>query len=81
MAVISVIRVTRDSFDAMGDPPHSDWIADVPMYLMINVAVGASWIEQDAMPDENTQFPIDDALLVDYIKVYQKIDWKFNLIL
>ena len=69
-----VIRITRDSFDGMGDPPHSDWIADVPMYLMINVAVGASWIEQDAMPDENTQFPIDDALMVDYIKVYQKID-------
>jgi hypothetical protein len=69
-----IIRVTRDSFDGMGDPPHSDWIADVPMYLMINVAVGASWMELDAMPDENTQFPIDDALMVDYIKVYQKID-------
>ena len=68
-----VIRVTRDSFDGMGDPPHSDWIADVPMYLMINVAVGASWMENEAMPDENSQLPVD-ALIVDYIKVYQKID-------
>ena len=63
----------EDSFDGMGDPPHSDWITDVPMYLMINVAVGASWMENEAMPDENSQLPVD-ALLVDYIKVYQKID-------
>ena len=70
-----VIRITRDSFEGMGDPPHpSDWIADVPMYIMINVAVGASWMEPAAMPDENTQFPIEDALMVDYIKVYQKIE-------
>ena len=69
-----ILRVTRDLFDGMGDPPHSDWIADVPMYLMINVAVGAHWMEEDAMPDENTQFPIEDALMVDYIKVYQKIE-------
>jgi hypothetical protein len=55
------------------EPPHSAWIADVPMYLMINVAVGASWMENEAMPDENTQFPVD-ALMVDYIKVYQKIE-------
>jgi hypothetical protein len=31
-------------------------------------------MEQDAMPDENTVFPMRDALLVDYIKVYQKIE-------
>ena len=69
-----LLRVNRDDFAGMGNPPHSDWIADVPMYLMINVAVGASWMEQDAMPDENTVFPMRDALLVDYIKVYQKIE-------
>lgn len=68
-----LLEITEDDFPD-SEPPHSAWIADVPMYLMINVAVGASWMEDDAMPDENTQFPIDDALMVDYIKVYQKID-------
>ena len=69
-----VIHVTRDLFNDLGDPPHSDWIANIPMYLMINVAVGAHWMQVEDMPDGDTQFPIEGALMVDYIKVYQKIE-------
>lgn len=45
---------------------------DQPFYIILNVAVGGSWV---GYPDENTNFDpaLDDAkMYVDYVKVYQK---------
>ena len=45
---------------------------DQPFYIILNVAVGGSWV---GYPDENTSFDpnTDDAkMYVDYVKVYQK---------
>lgn len=45
---------------------------DQPFYIILNVAVGGSWV---GYPDETTNFDpkLDDAkMYVDYVKVYQK---------
>lgn len=45
---------------------------DQPFYIILNVAVGGSWV---GYPDENTSFDpsTDDAkMYVDYVRVYQK---------
>ncbi|WP_294431838.1 carbohydrate binding domain-containing protein [uncultured Treponema sp.] len=48
---------------------------DQPFYVILNVAVGGSWV---GYPDETTNFDPnkDDAkMFVDYVKIYQKKDY------
>ncbi|MBQ7158302.1 MAG: carbohydrate binding domain-containing protein [Treponema sp.] len=48
---------------------------DQPFYIILNLAVGGSWV---GYPDENTNFDprLDDAkMYVDYVKVYQKKEY------
>ena len=70
---IEILRVDRSDLPS-SSPPHSDWIPNVPMYLMINVAVGAHWMNENELNYSLNNYPINDAMVVDYIKVYQKID-------
>jgi beta-glucanase (GH16 family) len=42
-------------------------ISNVPMYLIINLAVGGNW---PGAPDESTRFPAE--LKVDYVRVWQR---------
>ena len=42
---------------------------DQPFYMILNVAVGGSWV---GYPDETTQFGENARLVVDYVRVYQK---------
>lgn len=42
-------------------------IPDVPMYLLLNLAVGGEW---PGFPDEKTRFPAD--YLIDYVRVWQR---------
>ena len=42
---------------------------DQPFYMILNVAVGGSWV---GYPDETTMFGDNAQLVVDYVKVYQK---------
>ncbi|MEM6916175.1 MAG: family 16 glycosylhydrolase, partial [Verrucomicrobiota bacterium] len=41
-------------------------VPDVPMFLLVNLAVGG-WAEA---PDQSTQFPADFE--IDYVRVWQK---------
>jgi len=43
-------------------------ISDVPMYLIINLAVGGNW---PGSPDENTEFPA--KLTIDYVRVWHRL--------
>lgn len=47
----------------------ADHIPNERMYLLINLAVGGKW---PGPPDGSTRFPAD--LLVDYVRVWQRID-------
>ena len=52
---------------------------DQPFYIILNVAVGGSWV---GYPDETTDFnpKKDDAkMYVDYVKVYQKKEYNENV--
>ena len=52
---------------------------DQPFYIILNVAVGGSWV---GYPDETTDFDPakDDAkMFVDYVKVYQKKEYNENV--
>ncbi len=53
---------TRTPADAQ---PH-DWAFDVPMFIILNVAVGGHWPQY---PDETTVFP--QTLMIDYVRVYE----------
>jgi beta-glucanase (GH16 family) len=44
----------------------SRWVFDHPFFLVLNIAVGGKW---PGSPDASTTFP--QALLVDYVRVYQ----------
>lgn len=43
-----------------------EWVYDQPFYIILNVAVGGSFV---GAPDANTQFP--QTMLVDYVRVYE----------
>lgn len=43
------------------------WVFDHPFFIILNVAVGGQW---PGSPDSTTVFP--QAMLVDYVRVYQK---------
>lgn len=43
-----------------------EWVYDHPFYIILNVAVGGSFV---GPPDSNTMFP--QTMLVDYVRIYQ----------
>lgn len=44
-----------------------EWVFDRPFYILINLAVGGTFV---GSPNEETEFP--QTMLVDYVRVYQK---------
>ncbi len=55
-----------------GEPRYrytGEGIPHVPMYLMVNLAVGGNW---PGSPDETTPFP--SAYEIDFVRVYQRVD-------
>ncbi len=54
------------SITAADLPPGSRWVFDHPFFLILNIAIGGKWAGR---PDASTTFP--QALLVDYVRVYQ----------
>lgn len=49
---------------------------DQPFYMILNVAVGGSWV---GYPDETTKFEENARLVVDYVRVYQKDEYDENV--
>jgi beta-glucanase (GH16 family)/uncharacterized protein YjdB len=49
---------------------------DQPYYMILNLAVGNEWAGR---PDENTRYGEENALVVDYVKVYQKDSYDENV--
>lgn len=45
---------------------------DQPFYMILNLAVGGSWV---GYPDETTEFGDNAQLVVDYVRVYQKDEY------
>ena len=50
------------------DPANENWVFDKDFFLLLNVAVGGSYV---GAPNENTRFP--QAMTVDYVRVYEQI--------
>lgn len=48
-------------------PPGSPWVFNTPFFLLLNVAVGGTFLGN---PDASTQFP--QTMLVDYVRVYKR---------
>lgn len=46
-------------------PPESDWVFDHPFHILLNVAVGGTFV---GTPGEDTVFP--QTMLVDWVRVY-----------
>ena len=55
-------RITRD------DVP-GEWVYDQPFFILMNVAVGGSFV---GFPTEQTPFP--QSMTIDYVKVYREIE-------
>ena len=49
--------------------PGWKWVFDKPFFVILNVAVGGDW---PGNPDSTTVFP--QAMLVDYVRVYQRAE-------
>ena len=49
------------------------WVFDKPFYILMNVAVGGSFV---GSPNAETQFP--QSMLVDYVRVYELEEKLFN---
>lgn len=49
---------------------------DQPFYMILNLAVGGSWV---GYPDEDTLFEDNAQLVVDYVKVYQKDEYDYDI--
>jgi len=47
----------------------ADHIPDVPMYLLVDLAVGGNW---PGPPDGSTHWPAD--MLVDYVRIWKRSD-------
>jgi len=63
---------TRNGFDEVTYPaPY-----DQPFYMILNVAVGGSWV---GYPDTTTEFGDNAQLVVDYVRVYQKDSYDDNV--
>ncbi|MEZ4472838.1 MAG: glycoside hydrolase family 16 protein [bacterium] len=50
-------------------PPGAPWVFDHPFFLILNLAVGGSYV---GPPDATTVFP--QALRVDYVRVYERVE-------
>ena len=62
----------KEGFDEVAYPaPY-----DQPFYIILNLAVGGSWV---GYPDETTKFDDNAQMVVDYVKVYQKDSYKENV--
>lgn len=62
----------RNGFDEMTYPAPFDQ----PFYMILNVAVGGSWV---GYPDATTEFGENAQMVVDYVKVYQKDSYEENV--
>lgn len=49
---------------------------DQPFYMILNVAVGGSWV---GYPDSTTEFGENAQMVVDYVRVYQKDEYDENV--
>lgn len=62
----------RDGFDEITYPaPY-----DQPFYIILNVAVGGTWV---GYPDTSTKYEDNAQLVVDYVRVYQKDEYDDNV--
>ncbi|MFN3202082.1 MAG: family 16 glycosylhydrolase [Bradymonadia bacterium] len=50
-------------------PNGAAWVYDHPFFLILNVAVGGTYV---GSPDGTTQFP--QQMLIDYVRAYQRLD-------
>jgi beta-glucanase (GH16 family) len=57
--------VARDQVRARGE-----WVFDDPFFLILNVAVGGSFVRQPPLPEVDANFP--QTMLVDYVRVYER---------
>ena len=48
-------------------PPDTEWVFDHPFFVILNVAVGGTFV---GPPDSTTVFP--QTMLVDWVRVYRK---------
>lgn len=62
----------RNGFDEMTYPAPFDQ----PFYMILNVAVGGSWV---GYPDATTEFGENAQMVVDYVRVYQKDSYDENV--
>ena len=49
---------------------------DQPFYMILNLAVGGSWV---GYPDENDKFEENAQFVIDYVRVYQKDNYDTNV--
>ena len=50
-------------------PPGADWVFDHPFFIILNVAVGGTFV---GAPDASTVFP--QTMLVDHVRIYGPVD-------
>ena len=50
-------------------PTKREWVFDHPFFVVLNLAVGGYW---PGDPDQTTTFP--QAMVVDYVRVYQRVE-------
>lgn len=62
----------KEGFDELTYPAPFDQ----PFYIILNLAVGGSWV---GYPDDTTEFGDNAQLRVDYVKVYQKESYDENV--
>ena len=62
----------RNGFDEVTYPAPFDQ----PFYMILNVAVGGSWV---GYPDATTKFEENAQMVVDYVRVYQKDSYDENV--
>ena len=62
----------KEGFDEVSYPAPFDQ----PFYMILNLAVGGSWV---GYPDDTTLFEENARLTVDYVKVYQKDSYDENV--
>ena len=61
-ALLSGLLMVRTPADLR---PGARWVFDHPFFIILNVAVGGSFV---GAPDASTQFP--QTMLVDWVRVY-----------
>jgi beta-glucanase (GH16 family) len=47
------------------------WVFDSPFFLILNLAVGGTFLTPTGQPDANTVFP--QSLTVDYVRSYTRV--------